>query len=215
LCSLNQPDNHPIIKVNLLYHISDTYIFELGLIKKLSIITLKTETRLDIFELATKLMVMDEETWMRHANPISGWTRILSFPFFILSFWSRKWIGWWCLIPIGIMSLWAFLNPRLFPKPVTTRRWVSRGVLGERAFTQERKKPGNILPHHHVKVANITTLIAGFGSIILIYGLITIQILPTLLGASIAFLGKMWYVDRMVWLFEDIKNMEPFNSWLY
>jgi len=88
-------------------------------------------------------------------------------------------------------------------------------VLEERAFTEERKKHRHVLPLHHVKAANITTLIAGFGSIILIYGLIVLQIWPTLLGSSITFLAKMWYVDRMVWLFEDIKNVEPFNSWLY
>lgn len=158
---------------------------------------------------------MDDETWMSHANPISGWTRILSFPLVLLAFWSRKWIGWWSIIPVVIISLWAYLNPRIFHKPLSTKSWASKGVLGERAFTQERKKNSNILPPHHVKAANITSLIAGIGSIILIYGLIVLQIWPTLLGASIAFLGKMWYVDRMVWLFEDIKNEEPFKSWLF
>jgi len=170
---------------------------------------------LDIFEFATKLMAMDEETWMRHANPISGWSRIFTFPFVILAFWSRQWIGWWCLIPITVISLWSFLNPRIFPRPVSTDNWASKGVLGERAFTQNKNKTGNILPTHHIKAAKTLTLITGIGSIILVYGLVVLQIWPTLLGASAVFLGKMWFVDRMVWLFEDIKDNEPFNSWLY
>ena len=63
--------------------------------------------------------------------------------------------------------------------------------------------------------ANTTTAIAGIGSIILIYGFIVLQIWPTLLGGAIAFLGKMWFVDRMVWLFDDMKAQAPFRDWLY
>jgi len=170
---------------------------------------------MDLFEFATKLMAMDEETWLRHANPISGWSRICTFPFFILAFWSRKWVGWRCVLPIAAVSAWTFLNPRLFPKPKTTNTWVSKGVLGERVFTQERKNPDNNLPAHHLLAANTTTAIAGIGSIILIYGLVVLQIWPTLLGGAIAFLGKMWFADRMVWLFDDMKAQAPFRDWLY
>ena len=88
-------------------------------------------------------------------------------------------------------------------------------MLGERAFMQERKDPTNDLPAHHFIEANITTAIAGNGSIILIYGLAVLQIWPTLLGGAIAFVGKIWHVDHMVWLFDDMKEQVPFRDWLY
>ncbi len=38
---------------------------------------------------------------------------------------------------------------------------------------------------------------------------------PTLLGMTLTFLGKLWFVDRMVWLYEDMRNATPeYRSWL-
>lgn len=50
---------------------------------------------------------MDEETWMRHANPWSVWTRTTALPLLILAVWSRVWIGWWALLPIAAAVLWT------------------------------------------------------------------------------------------------------------
>jgi hypothetical protein len=33
------------------------------------------------------------EKWMRHANPISVWTRFAVLPMLAASVWSRDWIG--------------------------------------------------------------------------------------------------------------------------
>ncbi|CAM5564319.1 hypothetical protein SANTM175S_00225 [Streptomyces antimycoticus] len=40
---------------------------------------------------------MSDETWKRHANPWSVWTRFAAIPAFELAVWSRQWLGWWCL----------------------------------------------------------------------------------------------------------------------
>uniref|UniRef100_A0A832H3E3 Uncharacterized protein n=1 Tax=Oscillatoriales cyanobacterium SpSt-402 TaxID=2282168 RepID=A0A832H3E3_9CYAN len=45
---------------------------------------------------------MSEETWARHANPRSVWTRFTVLPMLILAIWSRIWLGWWSLAPIAI-----------------------------------------------------------------------------------------------------------------
>jgi len=135
-------------------------------------------------------------------------------PVCYLSFWSRAWIGIWFLIPVAVVFIWAWLNPRIFAKPKSTNNWMSKGVFGEKIFT-ERKKTKAQIPAHHVTVANIATIISIVGVAILIYGLVAMEIWPTLAGAAIAFLGKTWYVDRMVWLYEDMKHITQYKKWLY
>ena len=159
-------------------------------------------------------MSMSEDVWFRHANPWSVWTRMLNYPFFILAFFSRLWLEIYFLIPVAVVLIWTWVNPRIFPRPKSTNHWASKGVFGEKIFVNRDEERAKI-PYHHIRAANITTAIAFIGVFILVYGLYTLEIWPTLLGASIAFLGKIWYVDRMVWLYEDMRHLPKYKKWLY
>ena len=46
------------------------------------------------------LFKLTDENWMKHANPMSVWTRYSVLPIIVLAFWSRVWIGWWSVIPV-------------------------------------------------------------------------------------------------------------------
>ena len=50
---------------------------------------------MNIEEKIAKLFAVDNETWLRHANPLSVWTRFTVLVIFILSLWSRVWFGYW------------------------------------------------------------------------------------------------------------------------
>jgi hypothetical protein len=91
---------------------------------------------------------------------------------------------------------------------------MSKGVFGEKIFT-ERTKAKTQIPSHHVTVANTATVISIIGVAMLIYGLVVLETWPTVAGAAIGILGKTWYVDRMVWLFEDMKHIPKYGTWLY
>jgi len=155
---------------------------------------------------------LNDENWMRHANPASVWTRFTVLPLLILAFWSRAWLGWWALIPIALAVAWTFLNPLVFPRARTTTNWASKGVLGERVWASRDNVP---VPEHHRRAPNILNALAGIGMILVIWGVIAFSIWPTVTGTVIAVMFKVWYVDRMVWLFEDMKHLPEYAKWLY
>ncbi|MFT5510199.1 MAG: hypothetical protein ACI89J_003291 [Hyphomicrobiaceae bacterium] len=162
---------------------------------------------------AEQLMAMDDATWHRHANPWSGWTRVATFPLLAFAIWSRAWIGWYALIPIAIALLWVWINPRLFPPPKSTDNWMSKVVMGERIWLNRSKIP---VPAHHVRMANLLTAVSAIGVVPFIWGLWAFEIWPVVFGMMLSILAKLWFGDRMVWLFDDMKNVsEEYQSWLY
>jgi hypothetical protein len=156
---------------------------------------------------------MDDQTWQGHANPWCFWTRLTVAPLLFLAIWSRAWLGWWSLLPIAATLLWNWYNARLFSPPKSTDNWASKSVLGERVWINRQQVP---IPTHHRTFPHFLTGLAAIGSIISIYGLWTLNLPLTLLGLLLIYIGKLWFLDRMVWLYEDMKTATPeYASWLY
>lgn len=156
---------------------------------------------------------MTDKVWARHANPWSFWTRLTTLPLLVAAIWSRQWIGWWSLLPIAIAIVWIWLNPRVFPPPKSTDNWASKAVLGERVWLNRRNIP---VPDHHRIAPNILIALSAMGIPPLIWGLVHLQPWPTVLGVAVIYLAKLWFVDRMAWLYEDMKTASPeYQSWLY
>ena len=152
------------------------------------------------------LFRMDDAAWERHANPWSGWTRLSTLPLLILAVWSRVWLGWWALVPLAIALAWLWLNPHLFPPPRSTQNWMSKGVLGERIWLSRDQVP---VPDHHRRVVAILGIVSGLGVLLVVWGLVALAICPTLLGVVVVFMSKLWGLDRMVWLYEEMKSATP------
>ena len=157
-----------------------------------------------------KKFKLDEKTWMKHANPWSVYTRTSALPLLIIAIWSRIWLGWWSLILIIIAIIWIWINPRIFPEVKYTDNWASRGVFGERVWLNRKKIE---IPQHHKIMPNILNAIQGVGIIFLIYGLWYYDIWATLVGLILAIESKLWYVDRMVCLYEDMKDNTKYSKW--
>ncbi len=156
---------------------------------------------------------MTDETWERHANPWSVWTRFTALPVLVAAIWSRVWIGPWAWGLTVLAILWIWVNPRMFRKPVSTDNWASKAVLGERVWINRKQIP---VPEHHRIVPNLLSGVSGLGLPFLIWGLWELGIWPTVLGAVLIYAGKVWFLDRMVWLYEDMKDSTTeYSSWLY
>ena len=160
-----------------------------------------------------KFFKMTDDVWARHANPWSLWTRYSTMPILALAVWSRVWIGWWAVLPVVAALVWVYINPRIFRKPKTTQSWTSKSVLGERVWLNRKTVP---VPRHHYKIINFLTAVSSVGAITCVYGLIVLSVWPTVFGIVLVFLGKTWFLDRMAWLYEEMKDNNPeYRSWLY
>lgn len=164
-----------------------------------------------------KLFGLDGDNWMRHANPVSVWTRFAVLPLLAVSVWSRDWIGWWSLVPITLSVAFMMVNPLLFAAPKSTRNWASKGVFGERVWADRNRVE---LPAQYTStVPNVTYAFQVAGLALLVYGLVVLGLpglLCTLAGITIVQCAKAWFIDRMVLFYEDIKTTDPvYAGWDY
>lgn len=157
---------------------------------------------------------LDDESWLRHANPWSVYTRYSVLPLLALAVWSRTWIDWWSTIPVILVLLWTFLNPRLFNKPKSTKNWASKAVFGERVYMNRESE--QIPAIHRTGLIKFLNLISSLGLLLVIIGIIFYWFSLVILGVTFSYLGKSWFLDRMVWLYEDMKAKVPeYQSWEY
>ena len=162
-----------------------------------------------------KLFGLQGDTWMRHANPWSVWTRFAVLPLLAASIWSRDWIGWWSLVPLVLSLVFMMVNPLLFPRPRSTRNWTSRSVFGERVWADRDTVE---LPEQFraSRVPAVAQAIQVAGIAVLAYGLVRYDLLAAVTGTVLCQTAKLWYLDRMVLLYEDMKARRPeYAAWEY
>ena len=67
---------------------------------------------------------------------------------------------------------------------------------------------------HHRTTPNILSSISGIGMLFVFRGVLLFDIWPTVFGMALVYYGKLWFLDRMVWLWEDMKDAnEEYRSW--
>lgn len=160
-----------------------------------------------------RLFGLAGDSWMRHANPWSVWTRFAGVPLLAAAVWSRVWLGWWSLLPIALAVVFVAVNPLLFPESRSTRNWASQGVFGERVWS-ERDEVEIPRQFRESRVPTVTVAYQLAGLAVLVYSLVTLDLLGVISGLAIGAIAKAWYIDRMVLLYEDVKTRRPeYAAW--
>lgn len=159
------------------------------------------------------LFQMTDYVWARHANPWSVWTRFVTLGAIAGVIWWRAVLSTYTIPLLIVLSVWIWVNPRAFPKPSTTNRWSSKAVLGERVWLNRKAIP---IPEHFDAVIQLLNAISFTGLILFVYGLYEHHVWMTGSGLALVYVGKMWFLDRMVWLYDVMKDEDPaYASWLY
>ena len=153
-----------------------------------------------------RAFAMDDETWARHANPWSVYTRFTALPLLLLALWSHAWFGWGALVPIVLACAWIWFNPRIFDRPRSTDSWAARATFGERLWLDRKRL---VVPRRHRGLPTLLGAFAGLGFVIAVWGALANALWPMLFGLLLSVAAKLWFCDRMVWLYEDMAAQEP------
>lgn len=128
---------------------------------------------------------LSEKTWERHANPWSGWTRVLTMPVLAFGLYRHN------FLILGVAIFWMIINPLVFPKPKSVDNWMSKGVLGEQRYYGEGKKLKRDLPTL-LNVINVPVFVA-----FLYFGWQE-EFMSMVLAGLLTMTIKFWFIDRMV-----------------
>lgn len=85
-------------------------------------------------------------------------------------------------------------------------------MLGERVYLARSEVP---VPHHHAVAGRILACAGAAGMLVMLAGPFLAHPAIYLAGAVTAFLTKMWFIDRMVWLSDDMSRTHAqYAAWL-
>ena len=130
--------------------------------------------------------VMSEKKWEKHSNPWSGWSRMISYPLLFVAIWYHNWLA------LLLIAIWFAINPFLFPKPKSIDNWMSKGVLGEKIWTEKS----------HMDFPQLLNLFNGVFFIVAIYASYHNLLWHTFYSVILSSVFKMWFMDRMVFYYD-------------
>jgi uncharacterized protein (DUF2062 family) len=133
------------------------------------------------------MAIMKEQTWERHSNPWSVWTRVLTNPLVYVPVWNHSWRQ---ALSVGA---WFLLNPRLFPPPKDGSSWATRSVLGEKMWTS---KPRADLPM-------LISVISALFFLVALYSAYVRQLWRLLSFGGLALVFKLWFLERMATYYDE------------
>ena len=85
--------------------------------------------------------------------------------------------------------------------------------MGERVWLNRKVVT---VPSHFEPVIKVLNAVSCVGTMLSIWGLITPSFWMTIFGIAVLILGKSWFLDRMVWLYKEMKGSHAeYGKWDY
>jgi hypothetical protein len=133
------------------------------------------------------MAIMKEQTWERHSNPWSVWTRVLTNPLVYVRVWNRSWRQ-----AISVVA-WFLLNPRLYPPQKNDSSWATRSVLGEQIWTRTT----------HADLPMLITTLSALFFLLAIYSAYARRLWKLISFGGFALVFKLWFLERMVAYYDE------------
>lgn len=125
--------------------------------------------------------------WERHSNPKSGWSRTLVLPVLLYAVYRRD-----IRLTAAAMAF-TVINPFLFSPPEDEHAWMTRVVLAERWWTDERGE--RVLGLSYPNVLNLLNVpVTGYAFV----SASRKRPIRAALGGLVSVSLKFWYVGALV-----------------
>lgn len=137
---------------------------------------------------------LTDALWQRHANPLSGWSRVVVLPVLMYGLYARR--------PRVVAAALGFtaLNPLLFPPPADADAWMTKVVLGERMYYRHRecRRPADLL-----------TYLNAVASVYAVYAAYRRRPLRTAVGTAVSMATKFAFVALVARYYERNRGRYP------
>ena len=94
----------------------------------------------------------------------------------------------------------------MFGPPRSLDHWASRAVLGETFWVDRKRVP---VPARHRIAPHVLTAMNTLGLPFVAWGLIALDVWIALFGLAVQTAGKLWFLDRMALLHDDMTMDHP------
>ena len=132
------------------------------------------------------MSILSKSTWKKHANPLSGWSRLLSYPLLFVALWYHNWIA------LAAVAVWFIVNPVIFPEPKSIDNWMSKSVLGEQLWTEKVR----------TKFPHVFNVFNGVFFIVALYASYQNLFWHVFYSVILSSTFKLWFLDRMVAMYD-------------
>jgi len=129
---------------------------------------------------------LPDAAWNRHANPLSGWSRLAATPVLFYALYARRW-----RLFLGTLAFLA-VNPVLFPEPESTEGFMHDVVRAEEWWLGEGRP---LFGTGYPEVLNVATTA---GTVLALLSAVRRRPLGTLVGTAILIVGKLSFVAALV-----------------
>ncbi|MFI6921818.1 DUF6653 family protein [Nonomuraea spiralis] len=142
---------------------------------------------------------LNDDSWKRHANAWSVWTRMAGLAPILLPIYFRDALGWWAPAPIVAGVIWMWLNPHAFKPVYEPRSWAEKGIYGEKMYAADH----SLAAEAHRPALRWLIAMAALGAAIMVYGLVRVEAWPAVFGWALIFISQLWQIDRFVAIYEE------------
>jgi hypothetical protein len=103
---------------------------------------------------------------------------------------------------LALVIIWLWINPSAFPPIDKPRQWAAKGIYGEKIWLKDKE----MVPPGHRAILRLLIVVGLIGGVLMAWGLIALDLWPTIFGSTLIVLGQLWRIDRFGQLYDTVNR---------